>query len=534
MTTIPGPGLSDAAHPLAAADDTALAALRADLRQQVGADQVLLSPEDRAPFERDWRGRTAAPALAVALPRTVADVQAVVRWCAAQDVAIVPQGGNTGLCGGSVPLPGYGRPQLILSLRRLTAIRAIDVDNDALTVEAGVTLLAVQELATRHGRLFPLSLASEGSCCIGGNLATNAGGVQVLRYGNARALVLGLEVVLPDGTLWNGLRGLRKDNTGYDLKQVFLGAEGTLGIITAATLRLFPLPAQQQVAWVGLPSVGAALQLFHLLRAACGDQLSSFELIGRLPLELALRHLPGTRDPLPDIHPWQVLVQVDQHTADQLAEQLAALSGPAGFTQAVIAQTETQAKSLWHLREMLSEAQRLEGPNLKHDIALPQSQLATFIEQAEQRLLALDPAVRIVCFGHLGDGNLHYNLFPGRSPGSIFSDIPDMPNTTSNRAGADHAIALGNPATLDADHASLSRIVLDLVTELQGSISAEHGIGQFKTSELARYRDPIELQLMRSLKQAWDPANRMNPGKVLTLAPLARTPMAGVPEGALR
>ncbi len=463
------------------------------LQAAFGADLILLSAADRAPYERDWRGRTAGRALAVALPRTVADVQALVRWCGAHAVAIVPQGGNTGLCGGSVPHPAAPHAQLILSLKRLTAVREVDVENDTLTVEAGTTLHAVQQLANAHQRLFPLSLASEGSCCIGGNLATNAGGVQVLRYGNARALALGLEVVLPDGSVWNGLRGLRKDNTGYDLKQVFIGAEGTLGIITAATLRLFPLPQQQQVAWVGLPSVAAALVLFHLLRARCGEQISSFELIGRLPLELALRHLPGTRDPLPDVHPWQVLVQVDQLSPDDLTGHLAALAGAAGFTQAVIAQTAAQSASLWALREHLSEAQRLEGPSLKHDISLPISRIPDFIEQAETALLRQHAGTRLVCFGHLGDGNLHFNLFPAD---------PDGMATT---------------ATLDAEHAALTRWVHDLVAAHEGSFSAEHGIGQFKVAELARYRDPVELTLMRALKTAWDPRNLMNPGKLFAL-----------------
>ena len=470
--------------------------LAAALLAEFGADLVLTAAADRAPFERDWRGRTAGSALAVARPRTVAEVQALVRWCRLHQVAVVPQGGNTGLCGGSVPHPAAAAPQVIISLVRLTAVRAVDADNDTLTVEAGVTLQQVQQIARDHGRLFPLSLASEGSCCIGGNLSTNAGGVQVLRYGNTRALALGLEVVLPDGTLWQGLRGLRKDNTGYDLKQVFIGAEGTLGLITAATLRLFPLPAQQQVAWVGLPSVEAAVVLFHLLRSACGEQVSSFELVGRLPLELALRHLPGTRDPLPDPHPWQVLVQVDNLSADALAEHLAAMSGAAGFTQAVIASNHGQAASLWALREHLSEAQRLEGPSLKHDIALPISGIAAFIEQAQAALDRAHPGTRIVCFGHLGDGNLHFNLFPAVSPGSV-------------------------PATdLDRSYAPLTRLVHDLVDAHHGSFSAEHGIGQFKVAELARYRDAVELDLMRALKTAWDPLHLMNPGKLFALPPV--------------
>lgn len=473
---------------------------------------VVQDAVDRAPYERDWRGRTAAPALAVALPRSTAEVQQVVRACIALDLAIVPQGGNTGLCGGSVPLPGLTRPQVIVSLRGLRAVRAVDPANDTLTVEAGVTLQAVQELAAQHDRLFPLSLAAEGSCTIGGNLATNAGGVQVLRYGTARALCLGLEVVLPDGALWQDLRGLRKNNTGLDLKQCFIGAEGTLGLITAATLRLFPRPRDQQVAWIGLPSPEAALALLHALRARLGECLSSYELIGALPLALVLRHLPSRQAPFPGATacPWHVLVQADDVSFDQLASCLAdslaqpdcapwapgasAARGTAADPAAVVlAGSAAQAQALWQLREDLSEAQRHEGPSLKHDIALPVAGVAAFIREAAAALGALQPGARVVCFGHLGDGNLHYNLFP--------------------------ADAHADPATLAQAHAALTRCVHDLVAQHGGSFSAEHGVGQFKVGELARYQAPQALQLMQALKAAWDPDQRMNPGKLFACPP---------------
>lgn len=466
--------------------------LATDLQGAFGPQRALSDATARAPYERDWRGRTAAACVAVLLPRSVAEVQDMVRWCQQRGVAIVPQGGNTGLCGGSVPHPGTQRPQVILAPGRLQTVRAIDPDNDAITVEAGCTLQSVQELAARYDRLFPLSLASEGSCQVGGALSTNAGGVQVLRYGNMRALTLGLEVVLPDGALWSSLRGLRKDNTGYDLKQLFIGAEGTLGIITAATLRLYPLPQRQTVAWIAVADVRRALDLFHALRHQIGDRLSAFELIGRLPLDLAIRHLPGARDPLAAVHPWQLLVQVDGVDAGELGEHLAAVleRAPDLVNDAVIAHSQTQAQALWRLRENLSEAQRLEGPSLKHDISLPQSHIAPFIEQARTALEASEPGVAIVCFGHLGDGNLHYNLFPAQRD-STTADIAQR-------------------------HAGLTRIVHDLVAAHGGSFSAEHGIGQFKVDELERYGDPVGLQLMRRLKQAWDPDHLFNPGKLFS------------------
>jgi FAD/FMN-containing dehydrogenase len=463
------------------------------LLDQFGSQCIKTQELERVPFEHDWRGRTAAKALAVAIPQTLEEVQALVRWCHHHDVNIVPQGGNTGLCGGSVPSPRIAHPQLILSLSRLKHIRQLDLDNDTLTVEAGCTLQEIQELAEQHDRLFPLSLASEGSCQIGGNLSTNAGGVQVLRYGSMRALTLGLEVVLPDGKLWNGLRGLRKDNTGYDLKQVFIGAEGTLGIITAATLKLFPQPLKQAVTWIALESPQNALQLFHALRAKLGEQISSFELIGRKPLALALKHIPGARDPLPEVHPWQVLVQIDGLDHSECADLLNALLTEQDLIRdALVAQNESQGKAMWALREHLSEAQRIEGPSLKHDISLPMSAIPTFIEQAQIKLEEAHPGISIVCFGHLGDGNLHYNIFPAEA----VTTAQELEQREGER---------------------ISRIILDLVAQLGGSFSAEHGVGQFKVAELARYRDPVELGLMRQLKAAWDPKGIMNPGKIFDL-----------------
>lgn len=458
-----------------------------------GSQCIKTEQQDCVPFERDWRGRTAAKALAVAIPRSVDEVQAIVRWCQSHQVAIVPQGGNTGLCGGSVPCPSSQRPQLILSLLKLKGIREIDLENDTVTIESGCTLQEIQQLSDLHHRLFPLSLAAEGSCQIGGNLSTNAGGVQVLRYGSMRALTLGLEVVLPDGQLWKGLRGLRKDNTGYDLKQLFIGAEGTLGIITAATLKLFPKPFQQTVAWVALNSPQDALLLFHALRAKVGEQISSYELIGRKPLALALKHIPSARDPLPNVHPWQVLIQIDNLDHLQCAALLGELLTDQNLIQdACVAQNSSQANALWNLREHLSEAQRLEGPSLKHDISLPMSAIPAFIDQAERLLNAAQAGIGIVCFGHLGDGNLHYNIFP--------------------------ALAAKSAMELEQrDGEKISRIILDLVAQMGGSFSAEHGVGQFKVAELARYRDPIEIGLMRQLKAAWDPNGIMNPGKLFEI-----------------
>jgi len=465
--------------------------LNARLRAIVGAANVLDGDTDMAPFLSDWRGRYHGRARAVVRPRDTAEVAAVVAACAQAGVAMVPQGGNTGLCGGATPLADGAA--VVISLARLDRVRALDPDNDTLTVEAGCTLAAVQEAAQAAGRLFPLSLASEGSCLIGGNLSTNAGGVQVLRYGNTRDLVLGLEVVLPDGRVWDGLRGLRKDNTGYDLKQLFIGAEGTLGIVTAAVLKLFPAIRTRATAWVAVADPRAAVRLLGLLRAACGDRVSAFEIVGRTALGLVLRHIPGARDPLAGAPAWTVLVELSDPAVDApLEAQLEAVLGEAvaqGLaSDAAVAASVAQARALWALREDISEAQRIEGVSIKHDVSVPVSRIPEFLERAGAALAARWPDIRVVAFGHIGDGNLHYNL--------------------------SKAVADAN-ATFIARTAEVNGIVHDLVCELGGSISAEHGLGQLKREEVLRYKPALEMELMRRVKQAFDPAGLMNPGKVL-------------------
>ena len=458
-----------------------------ELQEFLGERHVLTAEDEVAPFCTDWRGRYTGSALGVALPGTAQEVAAVVRACAVAGVAIVPQGGNTGLCGGATPVGG----ELVVCLRRLNRIRAVDADNSSITVEAGCTLQAVQEAAADANRLFPLSLAAEGSATIGGNLSTNAGGVQVLRYGNARELTLGLEVVLADGRIWNGLRALRKDNTGYDLKHLFIGAEGTLGLITAATLKLFPRPRAQATAWAAVPDPAAAVSLLGRLRDAAGDNVTAFEIVGRPALELVLRHIPGARDPLAGKPAWQLLIELSGAREDLAAtlEQALQQAAEDGLVDdAAVAASVAQSAALWALRENVSEAQKIEGVSIKHDIAVPVSRIAEFIARADAALQTAFPAVRIVCFGHIGDGNLHYN---------------------QSRSDAQ------SNAEFIAQTAAVNRIVHDLVHELGGSISAEHGLGQLKRAEVLRYKSATEMDMMRAVKFALDPRGQMNPGKLL-------------------
>jgi FAD/FMN-containing dehydrogenase len=458
------------------------------LRRLVGADFCLTESGDIAPYATDWRGRYSGQPLCVVRPANTDEVAAVVKACAAANVAIVPQGGNTGLCGGATPTNG----EVIVCLTRLNHIRAIDTDNNTLVAEAGCTLAAVQAAAAEAGRLFPLSLAAEGTATIGGNLATNAGGVQVLRYGNARELCLGLEVVLPDGRVWSGLRALRKDNTGYDLKHLFIGAEGTLGLITAAVLKLFSRPRATATAWASVPTPTAAVALLTRLRERIGGRVTAFEIVGRPALELVLKHIPDSRDPLPDTSPWQVLIELsdtmETDLAEPLAEVLADAVAAGEARDAAIAASEAQARALWALRENISEAQKIEGLSIKHDISLPVSRIAEFIERCDAALAAAFPGLRIVCFGHLGDGNLHYNQ--------------------SKPAAQDNAAFIARTE-------AVNRVVHDLVHELDGSISAEHGLGQLKRAEVLRYKSAVEMDMMRAVKQALDPRALMNPGKVL-------------------
>jgi len=466
------------------------ATLRARLDAAVGSAQVLTAAADVAPYVNDWRGRFHGRTLAVVRPGGTGEVAAVVRACADLNVPIVPQGGNTGQCGGATP-DDEGNA-IVLSLARMNRVRAIDPDNATLTVEAGVPLAAVQQAAADAGLLFPLSLAAEGSCTIGGNISTNAGGTAVLRFGNARELVLGIEVVLADGRIWNGLRGLRKDNTGYDLKQLFIGAEGTLGVVTAAVLKLYPAPKVRVTALAALPDVAAAVRLLFDLRQALGDRLTGFELMSALSLALSRKHHPTLPDPCPG-HPWYALIQADDCSRDSpLAAQLEHALGAAleaGVARdAIVAHSGGQARALWMLRENIAEAQRREGPNIKHDISLPVSAIVRFLDEARAALVAALPGVRFVTFGHLGDGNLHYNLAAPEDvePNAFMENAP--------RA---------------------NRIVHDLVAARGGSISAEHGIGQQKRDELVRYKDAVELDLMRAVKATLDPGGILNPGKVL-------------------
>lgn len=465
--------------------------LISQLRSIVGELNVLVDEADCLPYEEDWRGRYKGRAKCVVRPGTSEEVSAVVKACAAAGVAMIPQGGNTGLVGGGVP-HATGN-EVVISLARLNRVRALDAINNTITVEAGCTLAAVQMAASEQERLFPLSLASEGSCQIGGNLACNAGGVQVLRYGNMRDLTLGLEVVLPDGQIWNGLRGLRKDNTGYDLKQLFIGSEGTLGIVTAAVLKLFPKPQTRCVAWVAVPSALAATSLLGRLRVRAGDWVTAFEIVGATAHELVLQYFPGVARPLAEHSPWYVLIELaDSRMSSDLQVVLEAVLGEScetgEVTDAVLASSESQAQVLWSLRENISEAQKKEGVSVKHDISVPVSAIPVFLQRADAVLRGRFPGVRIVAFGHVGDGNLHYN-----------ASMPDP---------------AANPAFI-AQTPEINHLVHDIAVSLGGSISAEHGLGQLKRDEIKRYKTALELDMMRRVKQAFDPAGLMNPGKVL-------------------
>jgi FAD/FMN-containing dehydrogenase len=448
----------------------------------VGADNVLTRDEDTRAYFTDWRRQYSARAEAVVRPASTTEVARVVRLCASEGVAIVPQGGNTGLCGASVPT-GRGR-EVVLSLSRMRRIRELDALNDTITVEAGCVLADVQRAAADAGRLFPVSLAAEGSCQVGGNLSTNAGGVNVLRYGSARDQVLGLEVVLPDGRIWNGLRALRKDNTGYDLKQLFLGAEGTLGVITAAVLRLHPKPSATLTAWLGLADPRAAVRLLGLLHERLGERVSAFELVSQSCLDAVLRHVPDLRAPLAAPHPWYVLCEVaDSGAPAALAERVERTLGECAeagaLSDAVLAQSGEQARTLWRIRESIPEAQ---FTNVKHDVAVAVSRTPDFLAIATTRLLERFPQAEVYAFGHVGDGNIHYNV---------------------------------GPAALVAERPAVNRIVYAVVAELAGSISAEHGLGQLKREEIRAHKDRLEMELMRRIKDALDPGGLMNPGKVL-------------------
>ncbi|WP_421954731.1 FAD-binding oxidoreductase [Polaromonas sp.] len=461
------------------------------LRNITGPSHVL-SEGDLTAWEQDWRKRARGKALAVVRPASTAEVAAVVKACAAAGVSLVAQGGNTGLVCGSIP-DETGK-QVVLSLQRMNAVRSIDAANLTMTVEAGCILQTLQETAEKAGFLFPLSLAAEGSCTIGGNLATNAGGTQVVRYGNARELCLGLEVVTPQGEIWEGLSGLRKDNTGYDLRDLFIGSEGTLGIITSATMKLYPMPAAQLTAWAAVPSMEHAVTLLGLAHQHLGAGLTGFEVMGQFALSLVAKHFPQQRVPLYLDTPFCVLLENSDHESETHAreqfEHLLEVALEQGcVTDAVVAENLTQAHQLWHVRESIPLAQAEEGLNIKHDISISVSRIPDFVRETDELLQKAIPGVRMVNFGHLGDGNLHYNV---------------------------QAPAAGDTkAFLREREEEVNTIVYDAVARFDGSISAEHGVGSLKLDKLEHHKSPVALGMMRAIKQALDPQNVMNPGRVL-------------------
>lgn len=461
-------------------------------REIVGAKGYADEAAVLAPHLVEWRGLYQGSCAAMLSPASTAEVAAIMALAHETRTAIVPQGGNTGLVGGQIP---FSQDALLLSLSRMNRLRGIDPLNNTISVDAGMTLAQVQAHASEVSRLFPLSLASEGSCQIGGNLATNAGGTAVLRYGNMRELTLGLEVVLADGRVLSSLKGLRKDNTGYDLKQLFIGSEGTLGIITGAVLKLFAAPVAIETAFVAVPDVASAVALLRGMETAAGGQVSTFELIPRIGLEFVLRHLPGASDPLDAPSPWYVLIEMTGGQAgtslrETLESALAEALSAGLVVNAAMAQSSPQRAAFWRLRESLSEIQKAEGGSIKHDVSVPVSAMAAFIERASRAVDAAMPGIRPVPFGHIGDGNVHFNL--------------------SQPAGMDKAAYL---AQWDA----MSEIVHGIVREMGGSISAEHGVGIMKRDEIAATKASVEMELMRALKKTLDPHGILNPGKVVAV-----------------
>lgn len=465
--------------------------LIAGLEAIVGARHCLIEPEAQTPFLADWRGLYRGKARAVLLPGAVAEVQAILRLARQHGVPIVPQGGNTGLSGGATP-DDSGKA-VVLALKRLNHVRAIDPLNNSMVVEAGCILADLQQAASDADRLFPLSLSAEGTCQIGGNLATNAGGINVLRFGNARDLCLGLEVVLPDGTLISHLQGLRKDNSGYDLKQFFIGSEGTLGIITAAALKLFPKPVARATAIVALSDLGVSPRLLARCRAGLADQLVSFELLPRFGIELAQRFVPGLTWPLESLADWSVLIEAN--TSSVAFDVRAAMEQTLGMaleaveiTDAAVASSEAQSLAMWRLREGIVQGQHQSGANIKHDVSVPVAEVPAFVKAGFEAVLGAWPKARLLAFGHLGDGNIHFNLV--------------QPENESKERFL-------------ARTEAMNRIVHDVVDAFDGSISAEHGIGQLRRAELGYRKPPAELDLMRRIKRLIDPDDLMNPGKLL-------------------
>ncbi|MCA6126191.1 FAD-binding oxidoreductase [Bradyrhizobium sp. WSM 1704] len=480
-------------------------------RQLLGDTAVLTRDEDLAGLIEDWRGRFRAPALCAVLPANTEQVAAVVRLCAEHGVPVLPQGGNTSLCGGATPAAD-GPPPVIVALTRMRRIRSIDPVNNTMVVDAGCVLATIQEAAAAAGRLYPVSLGAEGSCQIGGNIGTNAGGTGVLRYGNTRDNVLGLEVVLPDGSIWDGLYALRKNNTGYDLKHLFIGAEGTLGIVTGAVLKLHPLPTAEAVAWLALDGPQQALEVLGLFQASCSSRLSAFELMNSDQIRLVLEKVPGRRCPVP-VRAWHVLVELsDTGDAQALGATLQAVLERAIETglisDAVVATSEAQRKAMWLVRHSVSEANKKAGVGLTSDTAVPVSAVPSFIEQATAAVRAIVPDLPMVVVGHMGDGNIHFIPF--------FSF--DAWNAVADR---------------DALADRIRRAIDDVAAALRGTFSAEHGIGRTLTGEMARYKPAVELALMRAVKQAFDPRGLFNPGRVLpsAAAHLPRHPMQSTDKG---
>jgi FAD/FMN-containing dehydrogenase len=457
------------------------------LKEIVGDKGWSLDADVLEPHLNEWRGDLRGKTLIMVSPRTTAEVSAVVRACAAANVGLVPQGGNTSLCGGSIP--DESGEQVLLSLSRLNTIREVDADDFSMVVDAGCILADVQEAAQQVDRLYPLSLGAEGTCQIGGNLSTNAGGINVIRYGTARQQVLGLEVVLADGTIWDGLRSLRKDAAGYDMKQLFIGSEGTLGIITAATLKLYPQPGETTTVFAALHNATQAVSLLGLLRKTLADGIQAFELISARCVQLVEKHIPNAQQPFEEDYPWFVLCEVIDTGQDSIVENAFAAAMEDGLvSDAVIAKSSVEAEKFWRLRHSIAESEKQEGAHLHHDISVPIARMDEFLTRAEEVVHSVYPTARLVTFGHVGDGNLHYNVAqPADEDGETFL----------------------------AASAPITEAIYDLVAEMGGSFSAEHGVGIVKKRHLHRYRSETELDLMRAMKSALDPNNILNPGRVI-------------------
>ncbi len=468
--------------------------VRADFERITGPEGIIVEPDRLESHLTEWRGLFRGQAGLMVMPASTDEAAGILRICQARRLGVVPQGGNTGLVGGAIPYSTEAGPQILLSTRRLRAIREVDAENYAITAEAGCLLAEVQQAAEAADRLFPLSLAAEGSCQLGGNISTNAGGINVLRYGTTRDLVLGLEVVLPDGRILEGLRGLRKDNTGYDLKQLFIGAEGTLGLVTAATCKLYPRPRSAATALNAVADPAAAVTLYNRARGELGDQLIAYELMNKLAMDLVLRHIPGSRSPFGKDYDWYVLMELTGPGEDSEAEIEAFLGRhlESGLLlDSIVAQSETQRDDLWRMRHSVSEAQKKDGAGIKHDISVPVARVPEFLAQAEALVSGLLPGVRVIAFGHLGDGNLHFNL----------------------NHPLDQISGAAQAGFLDR-WAEISLAVHTLAVDLGGSFSAEHGIGTLKIDDLERFRGGVELDIMKVVKKALDPAGIMNPGKL--------------------